>query len=407
MNVDQIRKNFKWFSNNKNLVYFDNGATSLKPDCVIEAMNNYYEKLSSSSHNDDSFFTHQTNLDIIMIRKKVAKFLDCNDDEIIFTSGATEALNLFAFGLFDYLKNNDEILIPEFEHASNLLPWLVLAKRKNAKVKIVKENAQMQWENNLLKMVNKKTKIVSFASASNLFGTAVNFNLLAKKIKKINPKVIIAVDATQSIQHQKINLRNSTIDLLCFSSHKLFGPTGSGVAYIKKAIQSILLPYKFGGSMYKDFDPETLEIEYLNNSGKYEGGTPNIAAIYGLGAAIDFVNNIGFNVIIRLEKELLDYLVASLKKIANVQLLKVDNKIPVVAFNIKDVSPQDVAYYLGRHNIIVRSGVSCANLVSHYSKTKQGFIRASLMFYNKKQEIDFLIKTLKNFKVGDSLDGLI
>lgn len=407
MNIDEIRKSFKWFSNNKNMIYFDNGATSLKPDCVIKAINNYYEKLSSSSHNDDSSFAHRTNLDIINIRKKIAKFLNCNDDEIIFTSGATEALNLFAFGLFDYLKPNDEILIPEFEHASNLLPWLVLAKRKKAKIKIVKENAKMQWENNLLKMINKKTKIASFASASNLFGTAVNFNLLAKKIKKLNPKTIVIVDATQSIQHEKINLKNSFIDLLCFSSHKLFGPTGSGVAYIKKTIQSILLPYKFGGSMYKDFDPETLEIEYLNNPGKYEGGTPNIAAIYGLGAAIDFINSIGFKTIKSMEKKLLDYLVTNLKKNKNVELLKVDNKIPVVAFNIKNTSPQDVAYYLGRNNIIVRSGVSCANLVSHYSKTKQGFVRASLMFYNKRQEVDFLIKTLKNFKVGDSLDGLI
>lgn len=407
MNVGEIRKNFKWFSNNKNVIYFDNGATSLKPDCVIKAMNNYYEKLSLSSHNDDSSFTHKINLDIINIRKNVAKFLSCNESEIIFTSGATEALNLFAFGLFDYVKPNDEILIPEFEHASNLLPWLVLAKRKNAKVKIVKEDAEMQWEKNLLNMVNKKTKIVSFASASNLFGTAVNFNLLAKKIKKLNSEAIVIIDATQSIQHAKINLKNSSVDLLCFSSHKLFGPTGSGVAYIKKTIQSILLPYKFGGSMYKDFNPETLEIDYLKNPGKYEGGTPNIAAIYGLGAAIDFVNGIGLKTIQNMEKELLYYLVKNLKKNKKVELLKVDNKIPVVVFNIKNTSPQDVAYYLGRHNIIVRSGVSCANLVSHYSKTKQGFVRVSLMFYNKKQEIDFLIKTLKNFKVGDSLDGLI
>ncbi|WP_027124147.1 aminotransferase class V-fold PLP-dependent enzyme [Mycoplasmoides pirum] len=407
LNFKKIRDQFRWFKNNPNLIYFDSGATSLKPNSVLDAMQSYYEKYSTNSHNTDSSFANLLNQEIMLARKTIANFLNANPDEIIFTSGATESLNLFAFGLKHLLKPTDEIVVPDLEHASNILPWIAIAKDTNAKLIHIVEKDFLYWTDNLLNKINENTKIVSFSSISNVFGSIVDPLELIKKIKKINPNVLIIVDATQEVQHHQIDLNNSLIDCLAFSVHKMFGPTGVGIAYIKKTLQSNLNPLKYGGGMYLDYDPENLDIKFLNTVEKYEGGTQNIAGILGTKAAIDFINNLGLSNISEYELKLTKYLISKLKEIPNLEIINENSNTSVISFNIKNVNPQDIAYYLGTKNIIVRSGVSCVNMIKHRNKNSSGYVRITLSIYNSVEEIDVLIKTLKEFNIGESLVGLV
>lgn len=403
----KVRAEFSWFKKHQNVIYFDNGATSLKPDCVVSAVAEYYQNFSTNPHNSDSNFANSLNARIYKCRENVARFINASTEEIIFTSGATESLNLFAFGLTHLISKNDEIIVPEIEHTSNLLPWLVLSKKTGCKLITIKEDKNLDWTKALLSKISSRTKIVSFASVSNLFGTSVSSKIIAKKIKKINPNIIVVVDGTQEIQHHKINLKQSGIDLFCFSGHKMFGPTGIGVAYISQRMQPTLEPLKYGGSMSLDFDIDKKTITYRHNYEKYEGGTQNVAGILGLHAAIDFVNRLGIENINKYEKELVQYLIKKLKTIKNLELINPKPTSPVVSFLIKGINPQDVAYYLGTKNIIVRSGVSCVDLVKQRKKTQSGFVRLSLSIYNRYTEIDRLITCLKQLKIGDVLVGLI
>lgn len=408
LNNKQIRKEFSWFKNNSKMIYLDSGATSLKPDSVVEEICKYYKIYTFNPHNKNNNLSIDLNHKIFEIRTKIAKFLNCNANEIAFTSGATESLNLFAFGLSHLIKPKDEIIVPEIEHSSNLLPWLIVAKRNHAKLITITENEQANWTKELLSKITKKTRIVSFASVSNILGISVNSYKLAKEIKKINPNTIVIVDATQEVQHKKINLNNSVVDLLCFSAHKVFGPTGIGVAYISKKMQNILQPFKYGGDMYIDYNPNDLSASYLPCPNKFEGGTQNIAGIFGFGAAIDFINRLGIDNIQNYEKQLSIYFYKKIKTVKNVILGNKKNiGSPIIVFNIKNCNPQDVAYYLSIKNIIVRSGVSCANMLKHRSQFSSGYVRVSLSIYNNTKDIDFLIKALKEFKIGDSLVGLI
>ena len=403
----KIRSEFQWFVNNPNMIYFDSGATALKPQCVVDAIKNYYEYYSINPHNTDSSTAFLLHDKIESSRKTVAQFLNCDSQEIIFTSGATESLNLFAFGLMHQISSNDEIVVPDLEHASNLLPWIIVAKKTNAKLIHIVENEEIDWVNNLLAKINKQTKIVSFSSVSNLFGFTVNSLELAKKIRAINPNVIIIVDATQEVQHQRIDLQNNFIDLLAFSSHKIFGPTGIGVAYISKKLQSILEPLKYGGGMYLDYDSTSLNVDFLNGPTKYEGGTPNVAGILGTKAAIDFVTQIGVENIYFYEQELVTYLIKKLKMIPHIELASNHITSNIVSFNVKNVNPQDLAHYLNSKKIIVRSGVSCVNMLKHRKKNSSGYVRITLSIYNNIAEIDELINVLRTFKIGDALVGLI
>ncbi|WP_033159666.1 aminotransferase class V-fold PLP-dependent enzyme [Mycoplasmoides alvi] len=403
----KIRNEFIWFKNNPNLIYFDSGATALKPNIVIDSIKEYYEIYSVNPHNTDTSFAQGLHEKIETSRQTIANFLNCHKDSIVFTSGATESLNLFAFGLMHLLTANDEIVVPDLEHASNLLPWIIVAKKTGAKLVHIHEDNNNNWVKNLLNKINYQTKIVSLSSISNLFGFSIDTKILIKKIKKINPNVIVIIDATQEVQHKKIDLQNLEIDLLAFSIHKIFGPTGVGIAYVSKKMQNILQPLKYGGGMYLDYDPKNLSVDLLSCPTKYEAGTPNVAGILGTKAAIDFVNQIGIENIHKYESELTDYLLKHLKKISNIELAnkKVDSN--VVSFNIKNTNPQDVAHYLSLNNIIVRSGVSCVNMLKHRKKNASGYVRVTLSIYNNINEIDQLIMVLKKFDIGDALVGLI
>lgn len=404
MEIKDIRNHFPWFKNNSDYIYMDSAATTLKPQSVIDRIVKYYSEEGTNPHNTDSKFTNNIFNKIEAARKNIADFIDASSSDIAFNSGATEGLNLIANGIKHTLKKDDEIILTYGEHASNIIPWIELSNEIGTKI-IYAGSKSKQIDNfDILKLINNKTKIVSFASGHNLTGDYFNEQELTHQIKSINPNVIVVVDATQSIQHHKVSIRKSKCDFLVFSGHKIFGPTGIGVIYINPDLQDKIIPFRLGGGM--NLSIETKKYESLHNIHKFEGGTQNIAGILGLSTAIDFINEIGYDQIEKYEIELSTYAKKKLGKIKNLIIYNESNKSTTIAFNYEGVFCQDLASYLGTKNIIVRSGLSCAKLYCNVLNTK-ALVRASLYIYNTKEDIDYLYDVLNNFKKGDELNELI
>ena len=403
--VEKIRKDFLWFSNNKGWCYFDSGATSLKPKFVLDKEREYYEKYGCNPHNKDSMLAYKSHQLIRESREEVAKLLDCDSHEVIFTSCATESLNLIANGLSKYVKKNDEILLTYMEHTSNMLPWFNLGKKNQCKFVLVGKN-KIPNEKDILSALTKNTKIVTFCDVSNILGTYIDCNALAKKIKQYNKNIIVVVDATQSIPHIKHNLKNSGVDFLVFSGHKMLAPMGIGVCYINKQWIDKINPIKFGGGMNSIVDPNKKTFTYADGVDKFEGGTPNVGGICGLGAAIKYLNKIGWDNITKHEWELKEYFNKKVHAIKNIKYYNPDYQLGLIYFNIKGISAQDLANYLGSKKIIVRSGLSCAK-ASNVSTNINSAVRISMYIYNTRKEIDYIIKILKDLKKGDVLDNVI
>lgn len=376
------------------IIYFDNGATTLKPNCVIEQMTNYYTKYTSNIHRGDYDNAIKTNEKYDNVREIVKNFIGAKEiSEIVYTSGATESLNLIAFGYFKkYLQKDDEILITKAEHASNILPWLVLQKEIGIKVKYIPldENYELTIDN-IKKTVTNKTKVISIAHISNVIGDIRDIATIGDFCK--NNHIYFVVDAAQSAAHYKIDVVNSNIDFLAFSSHKMMGPTGVGVLYGKKELLEKTEPLKYGGGMNQSFESNG---EYILKSSpiKFEAGTPPIAEVIGLGETIKFINDIGIDKITKYEEELKKYLVDELSKIPNIVLYNKNSRSGILAFNIKGVFSQDTSIYLNHYNIAIRAGNHCAKVLKDDLEIKNT-CRISLCLYNTKEEIDLLIKALK------------
>lgn len=395
---NKIQNDFPWFSKHKNLIYFDSAATTLKPKKVLNAINDYYINYGTNTHNIDSSFAFKTNEKIYECRKKVAALFNTNLNNIIFTSGATESLNLVANGLKKFLKKNDEILLSNFEHASNLLPWIVLAKEKKIKLKYLNTKS-IPNENDYINGIANKTKVVTFAATSNIMGNAIDYFNLTKKIKQKKSNIIIVMDAAQYLPHHKINVKCG-IDFVCASAHKLLGPTGLGITYMSNKWIETLSPIRFGGGMNKTIMKNNYIM--LNNFSKFEGGTLPLAQIFGFGVAIDYLNSFGWTKIQKHLSELTKYLLNKLKEIKNLIIYSQNPVEPIIFFNIKNVHAQDLANWLGKKGIICRAGLSCAKLAKNTLKTDAA-VRISLYFYNTKHEINKFILILKNFKKGDEI----
>ncbi len=401
--VNEIRKDFPWFKFNPKIVYLDSSATSLKNKYMVKAIEDYYFKLSTSPHNNDSMFAYKTLKAIDKSRNIVAKLLNVTPNEIIFTSGATESLNLIAHGLLDFVKPGEEIILSYDEHTSNLLPWKEMCDLKNTKLVYVSSNA-FPNEEDFIKKITKKTKIITFCNISNILGYELDFSYIAKKAKAINPNITVVVDATQAIPHVKYDLSNTDIDFLVFSGHKMTGPTGIGVCYINKKWAQKIKPLKFGGGMNAIVDENG--FTYATIPDKFEGGTSNVAGIIGLGETINYLNKIGWDNIHKHELELKQYVNEQFKSIKNLEYYNPEAKYPIIFFNIKGCGSQDLANYLGTKGIIVRSGLSCAKL-SHKVTHVSDAVRASLYFYTTKHDVDCLVKALKAYKKGDELKHVI
>ena len=401
--VLKIRQDFPWFKNNPKLKYLDSSATSLKPKSVVQAIEDWYFKYCTNTHNTDSVFAYKTTQMVADVRKQFAKHLNVKPEEVIFTSGATESLNLAVFGLKDFIKKGDEIIVSYTEHTSNFLPWQMVANEKKAKL-IFASNKPYYTEKDIINKVTKKTKAISICNASNILGYDLDFKKISIEARKKNPHVIIVIDATQAIPHRKYNVGDANIDCLAFSGHKMVGPTGIGICYINKRWLNKIKPYKFGGGMNSTVCETS--FEYADGPDKFEGGTPNLAGIVGLGAALKYLDKIGWEKIHNHELELKEYADKKFAQLKNIEYYSKPGKFPILFFNLKGLNSQDLAAYLANKGFIVRSGVSCVKMSPLITEV-EGAVRASLYVYNTRKDIDDLVNALKEYKKGAELDHVV
>lgn len=387
------RNDFEMLANN--VVYFDNGATTLKPKCVKEAICKYYTEYTANAHRGD--YKNSAIVDSLYegTREKVKNFINAKEaSEIVFTSGTTNGMNMIVSGFFrNYLKKDDEVLITLSEHASNIIPWFILQKEIGIKVKYIPLNEQHEVTvENFKNSITDKTKVVSLAYVTNVIGDERPI----KEISKIahDNNIFVVVDAAQGAPHKKIDVQDDDIDFMAFSGHKMYGPTGIGVLYAKFDLLDKITPMNYGGGMNAMFTKDGY-VELREIPTRLEGGTPNIEGVLGLSEAISYLENIGMNNINAYEKDLRKYLISELDKIHFIEVYNKNNDTNIVAFNIKGVFAQDAAIYLDKYNICVRAGNHCAKMLDNVFNVSNT-VRISLSFYNTKEEIDLLINVLKN-----------
>ena len=388
------REDFPMLANN-NIIYFDNGATTLKPKCVVDAIEKYYKEHTSNIHRGEYDAAIKTNALYDNTRELVKDFINCNSkNEVIFTMGATASLNMVVFGFMkQHLQKDDEVLLTKSEHASNILPWLVLQEEMGIKVKFIPldENHCLTIEN-LKKCLTNKTKVISIAHVTNVIGDERPIKEIGQICKEKN--IYFNVDGAQSVPHRKVDFKEANIDFLSFSAHKMLGPTGVGCLVIKEELLEELKPLMYGGGMNIFFE-EDGSYQLKEGPSRFEAGTPPIAQVIGLGEAIKYLNSIGMDNVEKHEKELKEYLLKGLEKIDGITVYNKTTTSGIVAFNIDGVFPQETSIYLNHYNIAVRAGTHCAKMLKDEIGIKNT-VRISLYIYNTKEEIDKLLDVLKN-----------
>ena len=397
IDIQEIRKQFPILHqqvNGKPLVYFDNAATSQKPQCVIDALTHYYNTDNSNIHRGVHTLAERATTAFEATRKTVAKFLNANEvEEVIFTKGTTEGINLVAstFGR-KFIGAGDEIIVSALEHHSNIVPWQILCEEKGAVLKVipVNEKGELLFDE-YVKLLSDKTKLVSVNYISNALGTINPVSEIIAEAHKVGAKVLI--DAAQAAPHVRMDVKALDCDFLAFSAHKVYGPTGVGALYGKRALLEAMPPYQGGGEMIKDvsFSGTTYnDIPY-----KFEAGTPNIGEVIAFKAAIDFVEDLGQENIARHEDELMAYANDLLKDVEGFTPVgTADKKASVISFLIDGVHPFDLGQLLDAKGIAVRTGHHCAQPLMEFFNI-EGTVRASFSVYNTKEEIKYFVDSLK------------
>ena len=403
--VNKIREQFPMLKNKKmqgnNLVYLDNASTTFKPQCVIDAIDDYYLNQNANSHRGDYDLMFNVDKRIQETRETIAQFINSESREVVFTSGDTMALNLVAraYGL-KFLKPGDEIIVSEAEHASNLLPWYEVSHLTGAIIKFVSiDDNQCITLDSLRKILSPKTKVVSLAQISNVLGTSIDIKEFAKEIHKVG--AIFVVDGAQSVPHIKVDFKDSDVDFLTFSAHKMCGPTGIGCLIGKYELLQNMDPYILGGGMNITFNRET-EIFPLEAPFKFEAGTLNISGIFGFKAAVEFIQSVGMDNIANHDRELCEYTLDKLEKCEDIIIYNKNSKNGIVTFNKKGIFAQDEATLLNSKGIAIRSGEHCAKVLKNYLHTP-ATCRMSTYLYTTKEEIDIFVDAVING--GDILDA--
>lgn len=380
----------------KDIVYFDNGATTLKPKVVIDSINKYYKEHTANIHRGDYEAAVKTNELYDGVRELVSKLVNCNSDEVIYTSGATMSLNMVVFGYMKkHLKKGDEVLLNKAEHASNVLPWIKLSEEIGIVIKYVPLNKNYELTlDNIKKHVTNKTKVISLAHVSNVIGDVRDVKSIGKYCR--DNKILFNVDGAQSVPHMKVDFKDSNIDFLSFSGHKMCGPTGVGILVGRKELLEEMEPLFYGGGMNSFFE-EDYSYELKSIPTRFEAGTPPIAEVIGLGEAIKYLQKIGMDKIHDYEIELKKYLLEKIKDIDNLIVYNKNTDSGIIAFNINGVFAQDSAVYLNHYNIYVRAGNHCAKMLKDELSIKNT-VRISMYFYNNREDIDKLVEVLKNSK---------
>ncbi len=399
-NIETIRKDFSILSrkvHGKPLVYLDNGATSQTPIQVIDAIVDYYSNYNANIHRGVHTLSQEATDKYEEARHKIqAHFNAKHAHEIIMTSGTTESINLVAHGFASLLKKDDEIIVSALEHHSNIVPWQMLCEKTGAKLRVIpmNETGELVMEE-FDKLVSNKTKLVFVNHISNALGTINPIEDIIEKAHQVNAAVL--VDGAQACPHLKPDVQALDIDFYVASAHKMCGPTGVGMLYGKEEWLNKLPPYQGGGEMIAEVSFE--KTTYANLPHKFEAGTPNICGGIAFGAAIDYLNAIGFDEISTYEHDLLDY---ATKKLLEIEGLKIygtsKNKTSVISFNLDGIHPYDVGTILDKMGIAVRTGHHCAQPIMNFYKIP-GTVRASFAFYNTKEEIDILVEGVKKAKM--------
>ncbi len=393
LDVIKIREDFPIFSKQSNdFVYLDSSSTTLKPQFVIDAVDIYYSQYSANVHRSIYTIGEQATAAYEGSRKKVADFINAEDNSIIFTKGTTESINLVAYAWArKNLKEGDEILLTEMEHHSNLIPWQLCAKETGAVLKHIPFNEDGTLDlSEPEKWFTDKTKLVTVIHQSNVFGTINPVKEIVKMAHDVS--AIAIVDAAQSVPHQKVDVQELDCDFLAFSGHKMLGPTGVGVLYGRPEILETMNPFLGGGEMIKTVSLN--ESTWNNIPWKFEAGTPNIAQAIGLGAAIDYINSIGLEKIHQHEQELLNYALKKMQDIPEATIYgAASERGAVISFNVKNVHPHDLSQLLDNDGIAIRAGHHCAQpIMKKLGVSATG--RASFYLYNTKEDIDRLCESI-------------
>ena len=394
--VNNIRKDFpilKRTVNGQPLVYFDNAATSQTPNQVIDVIADYYRNYNSNIHRGVHTLSQEATDAYEGARKTVQKhFNAAHPYEIIMTSGTTHSINIIASGYTQILREGDELILSAMEHHSNIVPWQMLCERTGAVLKVIPMNQTGVLEMDAYKaLLSEKTKLVFVNHVSNALGTVNPIDEIIKEAHAIGAKVLL--DGAQAAPHIKADVQALDVDFYVTSAHKLCGPTGVGMLYGKESLLNMLPPYQGGGEMIAEVRFE--KTTYADLPHKFEAGTPNIAGGIAFGAALDYMNGIGFDTIAAYEHELLDYATEQLKVIEGVRIYgEAPQKTAVVSFNVNEIHPYDIGSILDKLGIAVRTGHHCAQPIMDFYKIP-GTVRVSFSFYNTKEEIDMMIKALK------------
>lgn len=400
IDIQTIRKDFLILNQkiyNHQLVYFDNAATTQKPQIVIDTTNEYYHKYNSNIHRGVHYLSEKMTEAYESARKTVKNFINAKfQHEIIFTSGTTESVNLVAFAFGErFILKDDEIIISQHEHHSNIVPWQMMCERKGAKIKVISSNYNGELDLDAFqKLFNEKTKIVAVNHVSNSLGTINDIKKIIEIAHEYNVPVFI--DGAQGIQHQIVDVQKLDCDFYAFSGHKIYGPTGIGVLYGKEKWLNEMPPYKGGGDMIKTVTFE--KTTYNDLPLKYEAGTINFIGAIGLAAAIKYIEIIGMQNIIEYEEMLFKYLKEKISKVPEIRIYgTAPNKICLISFLLGKIHHFDTGMMLDKMDIAVRTGNHCNQPTMQFYGI-EGTVRASLTFYNTVEEIDYFIESLLKVK---------
>ena len=395
-----FKKDFPIFEN-RDISYLDSGATSQKPQYVINAIEEFYKKFNANPHRGAYSLSLDATEQYENTREKIAKFINArNKEEIIFSKNASESLNLIAYSYgLSNLKQNDEVVLSIMEHHSNLVPWQFVTKQTNSILKYMYINNEFELSKEEIESkITDKTKVVGITHISNVLGTINNVKEIIKYAHKKG--AIVIVDASQSIPHTKVDVQDLDADFLVFSGHKMFAPLGIGVLYGKKELLNKMPPFLMGGDMIEYVYEQNTTYAPLPN--KFEAGTQNVEGVVGLGAAIDYIESIGYETINKVEQEVTEYAVNELYKLNFIEMYVTPNKqnhSSVVSFNVKGVHPHDVASILDVNGVCIRSGNHCAQPLLRYMGM-DSTCRASFSIYNTKEDVDKLVDALnKTYKM--------
>jgi len=409
INVEKIRNDFPILSQKiygKPLIYFDNGATTQKPLCVLETEKRLYSEINANIHRGVHFLSQKSTELYEESRNFIKNWLNAKfSHEIIFTKGTTEGINLVAASFGEkFINEGDEILITEMEHHSNIVPWQILCERKKAILKVLPfdENGELCLEK-LSELLNSKTRLVSFTQISNSLGTINPVKKIIQEIRKFSKEIVVLVDGAQAVSHFKIDVQELDCDFYVFSGHKIYAPTGIGVLYGKEKWLDAMPPYQGGGDMIKTVSFS--KTVYADLPFKFEAGTPNFIGAITLKTSLNYLNDLGIENIASYENDLLKYSLSKLNLFSELRLIgNAKNRSSIISFILNKIHPYDTGMILDKMGIAVRTGTHCTEPVMQHFKIT-GTVRASLSFYNTESEVDVLIsgiqKVIKMFSVNE------